>query len=74
MIYRTRCQWQLAAQLIGVRRERVIARNSTAWGWTYERTAARVDDKDMPNAILVAKTQVHADRVIQSVNDADVCV
>jgi len=26
----------------------------------------------MPNAILVAETQVHADRVILSVNDADV--
>lgn len=57
-------------ELTSANRERVISRNSAAWNWTYERTAERVDDNDMPNALLVAKTQVYADRVIQSVNDA----
>ena len=30
-----------------VLRERVITRNSAAWGWSYERTAERVDSNDM---------------------------
>jgi len=51
-------------------RDRVIARNSAAWGWDRERTAARVDSNDMLNARLVAKTSSFADRVISSLEDS----
>jgi len=50
-------------------RERVIARNSAAWNWSYERTAERVDLNDMHNARLIAATKVIADRVVYSVQD-----
>ena len=49
-----------------VLRERVIKRNSAAWGWDYERTAAKVDSNDMPNARLVASTRKHAKQVIST--------
>lgn len=47
-----------------VLRERVIRRNSAAWGWDYDRTAAKVDANDMPNARLVASTRQHANQII----------
>ena len=37
--------------------------------WDRERTAARVDSNDIPNARIVAATAAFADRVIASVDD-----
>mmetsp|Transcript_14410 Transcript_14410/g.35231 ORF Transcript_14410/g.35231 Transcript_14410/m.35231 type:complete len:262 (+) Transcript_14410:254-1039(+) len=62
-------RWFVACD-IELLRERVINRNSAAWGWDKARTAERVDYNDVPNAKLVAATVKYADRVIQSVQEA----
>jgi pantothenate kinase len=47
-----------------VARQRVAARNAAAWGWSLDKSLARVDSNDVPNMRLVASSAVHADRVL----------
>jgi len=51
--------------------ERVVRRHMAVWGWPEERARARVAYNDQPNAELIFESKENADRVIQSVSDAN---